>query len=633
LPLPDFSQPVFINILGHTAGAVIFAIFLALLYSGRGRPAWRGRYRSALVAVLSLVWNLGSLAVLAWPGMPAGLLNLVVAISFSVLSVLPAVLLHVWLREASAGDAPLRGADLGVMVAGYVLSAVAVTMHFVEIRGNGPRLHQGALLLITFGFLALTGGAVLLRRPGGVGGMRGTHIVAAMCLALFATSFVHFAGNHPSQPWSSELVVHHAGIPLALLVLLQDDRLVLLDAFVRFLANAVLAALMGVLMIAAVMRLAPAERLAREPLLQALLLISVCLFLLLFAWLRGRVQQWLTDFVFRRRALERLPARLRDRSTIADEEQYLNWSAKAMADAVRTRDYAVLDGAKGEGAGLRVPLTTRTAGFPGLPMWAEAVVPLRLGQAGVRLFALGRRQGGQRYLGEDLDVLGRAAAEIAEKVEALRQQEMYRLVNQAELRALQSQIHPHFLFNALNTLYGSIPREAPTARRMVLNLADIFRYFLQSDKVLVPLDHELEIVRAYLEVEQLRLGDRLRVEFEIDGATRALPIPMLSVQPLVENAIKHGVARSAGPGYVRIRTTREAEGLRIQVENSAGEGPAENSGAGVGLKNLERRLEICYGRSASFRLNIASDVTVAELSVPLAGQMAAAGGPGLSRFE
>jgi two-component system LytT family sensor kinase len=512
------------------------------------------------------------------------------------------------------------------MVAGYVLSGVAVVMHFVEIRGNGPRLHQAALLAITFGFLLLTGGAVLRRRPGGMRGMRGMQILAAMCLALFATSFVHFAGDHPGQPWSSELVVHHAGIPLALLVLLQDDRLVLLDAFVRFLANAVLAALVGTAMIAAALRLAPGDRLIREPFDQALLLICVSLFLLLFAWLRGRVQQWLTDFVFRRGALEHLPARLRDSSAVESEERYLPWSAAAMADAVHTRDYAVLDGSQVErAAGLRGPVTTRTAGFPGLPVWAEAVVPLRLGQAGVKLFALGRRQGGQPYLGEDLDVLRRAAAEIAEKVEALRQQEMHRLVNQAELRALQSQIHPHFLFNALNTLYGTIPREASTARRMVLNLAEIFRYFLQSDKVLVPLDDELEIVRAYLEVEQLRLGDRLRVDFEIDGATRDLPIPVLSVQPLVENAIKHGVACSTSAGYVRIRATRDPEGLRIRVENSASEGPPESSGAGVGLKNVERRLQICYGSAASLCLNIAPEVTVAELRVPLAAQVAGVG--------
>src|SRR5262249_8052526 len=155
----------------------------------------------------------------------------------------------------------------------------------------------------------------------------------------------------------------------------------------------------------------------------------------------------------------------------------------------------------------------------------------------------GRRPGGQRYLGEDIESLTRAAAEVEERAEALRRQEMDRLMNQAELRALQSQINPHFLFNALNALYGSIPREASGARRIVLHLADIFRYFLQSDKGFVTLAEEMEIVRAYLDVEKFRLGDRLKLEIAIEPAALEARIPALSVQPLVENAIRHGVAR------------------------------------------------------------------------------------------
>src|SRR6202035_2997713 len=131
--------------------------------------------------------------------------------------------------------------------------------------------------------------------------------------------------------------------------------------------------------------------------------------------------------------------------------------------------------------------------------------------------------GGRRYLSEDLQALSRLTAAIVEQVERFRNSEMQRLVSQAELRALQSQINPHFLFNALNTLYGTIPREEVGARRMVINLAEIFRYFLQSDRTFVPLSQEMQIVRAYLEVEQLRLGDRLRVEFQVDEAALDLP--------------------------------------------------------------------------------------------------------------
>src|SRR4029077_7630775 len=107
------------------------------------------------------------------------------------------------------------------------------------------------------------------------------------------------------------------------------------------------------------------------------------------------------------------------------------------------------------------------------------------------------------------------------------------------------------------------------ARKMVVNLADIFRYFLQSDRSFVPLAQEMQIVRAYLEVEQLRLGDRLKVEFHVDEAALGLPVPVLSVQPLVENAIKHGIAQRAEPGYVSVRIERRGEELCIMVENSS----------------------------------------------------------------
>jgi LytS/YehU family sensor histidine kinase len=243
-----------------------------------------------------------------------------------------------------------------------------------------------------------------------------------------------------------------------------------------------------------------------------------------------------------------------------------------------------------------------------------------LGQGNSKLILLGRRQGGQRYLSEDLDALSVAAAEISEQMESLRRQEMNRLVSQAELRALQSQMNPHFLFNALNTLYGTIPRESTGARRMVLNLADIFRYFLQTDKTFVPLAEEMQIVRAYLEIEQSRLGDRLSVEILVEDAALAVVIPVLSVQPLVENAIKHGVAQRTDPGYVRIRAAVQHGDLRIAVENSAA--PAAISrvtdppGAGVGLQNVRRRLEICYGSASGLRLSFGPQATTAELLIP-----------------
>src|SRR5580700_6843372 len=173
-PMIPFNQPLLINILGHAGGALIFAIFLFLLYSGRGWSGLKGRYLSGLAAGLSLVWNLGSLVVLVRPNLPPVWLNLAIAMSFSVLSLLPAVLLHV-----SVGSARPQ-----LVALGYALSGIAVAMHFWEIRGNGPALHQVALLLITVGFLLLTLFAVADAAFRGKGERRlnGARIAGSMCL-------------------------------------------------------------------------------------------------------------------------------------------------------------------------------------------------------------------------------------------------------------------------------------------------------------------------------------------------------------------------------------------------------------------------------------------------------------------
>jgi LytS/YehU family sensor histidine kinase len=133
----------------------------------------------------------------------------------------------------------------------------------------------------------------------------------------------------------------------------------------------------------------------------------------------------------------------------------------------------------------------------------------------------------------------------------------------------------------------------------------------------VPLSREMQIVRAYLEVEQLRLGDRLRVELHVDDVALDVPVPVLSVQPLVENAIKHGVAPSPEPGYVRVRVAQQPNELRISVENSGTNGPGGTSGTGVGLRNVRRRLEICYGSGANLDLVIDDQKATAEISIPI----------------
>jgi len=155
---------------------------------------------------------------------------------------------------------------------------------------------------------------------------------------------------------------------------------------------------------------------------------------------------------------------------------------------------------------------------------------------------------------------------------------------------------------------------------LVLNLAEIFRYFLQSDRTLIPLSEELEIVHAYLQIERLRLGDKLRTEIDVDKLAERALIPILSVQPLVENAVKHGVASRSSRGLVRLVARVTAGGVRIEVSDD-GRGfeaskSAPDGGCGVGLDNVRQRLRLCFGDPAILKIDSGPSGSTVSFLIP-----------------
>jgi two-component system, LytTR family, sensor kinase len=578
------NASLLVNTLGHSAGVLIFGIFLFLLLQDRAARRRRGGLKSILAAALAFAWNLASLIVLGSHN-PAGLFTqIMVAIGFSVISLLPAVLFDLCLEQRHR-----------VLVrAGYALATFATALHVAELFRQGATYHRVALTSITVGFGILTVIAAVLVYREAHDRATTSRLLGTMFLFLLAMSFVHLGSAHAEQIWSQELAFHHLAIPVALFVLLQDYRFVLLDAFLRFLANVFLAALF--VFAAWELHLLPQ---ADTPFDLALVLVGACLVLILFAVLRGELQRMLTRLVFRRPNEEALLHDLRVAAT--SEEQYISRAVARLGEF------------------MGAPASLVSAEYPGQP-GMEAVVPLRIGPGGPTHIVLGRRVGGRRYLSEDLQALDRAASVIAEQVEQYRESEMRRLVAQAELKALQSQIHPHFLFNALNTLYGIIPKEARGARDTVLNLADIFRYFLETRKTMVPLEEELHIVRAYLEVERLRLGDKLRIETDVAPDALPVPIPILSIQPLVENAVKHGIAPLAGGGMVRIEARLSKEGSLVVAVSDSGPGFSKSERRGVGLENVERRLELCFGSGAHLEIHSSAAGSEVTMAIPTPAQ-------------
>lgn len=182
--------------------------------------------------------------------------------------------------------------------------------------------------------------------------------------------------------------------------------------------------------------------------------------------------------------------------------------------------------------------------------------------------------------------------------------EQTRAQSEARYASLQSRIHPHFLFNALNSLAALIRTKPEAAETMVEDLADLFRVSLADHYTLVTLREELGIVEVYLRIERQRLGERLITDIDIPDNLMRLPVPRLTLQPLVENAVFHGIARLAGPGTLRIRAWREPGVFFIEVTNPLPEaGEPSKSGTGVAIGNIRQRLHLLYQEKASIALD------------------------------
>jgi two-component system sensor histidine kinase AlgZ len=199
----------------------------------------------------------------------------------------------------------------------------------------------------------------------------------------------------------------------------------------------------------------------------------------------------------------------------------------------------------------------------------------------------------------------------AERQEALR----------AQLEALQARTHPHFLFNSLNLVATLIPEDPELAERTVERLADLFRYALESSRLrLVPLQREVDMVRDYLAIQQVRFGRRLKTSVELDARAAHVQVPPLLLQPLVENAILHGLAsRQQVSVHVRVRLEGERVLLDVQ-DDGPGPGASEHRGSQTSVSDLHARVRLLYGEKGAFALEpVPGGGCMARLALPAGG--------------
>ncbi|MEX2177169.1 MAG: histidine kinase [Gemmatimonadaceae bacterium] len=189
------------------------------------------------------------------------------------------------------------------------------------------------------------------------------------------------------------------------------------------------------------------------------------------------------------------------------------------------------------------------------------------------------------------------------------------LLAQARLETLRSQLNPHFLFNTLNAVSALVERDPKGTRRMIARLSDLLRYTLEESTAHeVPLHQELQMLSEYVDLMQIRFQGKLVVTFDIEAGVRSGLVPSLILQPIVENAVVHGVTQLSVPGRILVRARHQADDLVVTVTDN---GPGPGTGQGIGLSNASARLSAMYGPGASVTLRPASEAgTVAELTLP-----------------
>jgi len=261
--------------------------------------------------------------------------------------------------------------------------------------------------------------------------------------------------------------------------------------------------------------------------------------------------------------------------------------------------------------------------LPGMDV--DVLVPIRVHGEIAHVMAVAPGRFRRSLVNSEIDFLENAAGQIGSRLEALaheiekmerqsREATLRELAAQAELKALRAQINPHFLFNSLNTIADLIVTDPDKAETMTVLLAKVFRHVLMhSDQQFSRVAEEMDFLRTYLGIEQVRFGSRLRVSMDVDQAVSEASIPSLILQPVVENAIKHGLAPKVGEGHIAITAAIEGEFVRLEVEDDgvgvqATQTATPPAGNGLGLRIIAERLRTLYNGRASLAVQPAESM-------------------------
>jgi two-component system LytT family sensor kinase len=628
MPMPDAAAAL--HVLGFSAGVILYGMLLAMVAGVR--PKVSSRLDGSLLpsgpdqlllamAVAGLVWNAGALWIFGFRERGAGATRWLEVASFSALGLLPAIAVHAVVRRGP-DDRLATGRRL-LVASGYGLSFAAALLHGWAALSADVVPSVAALRLLMGGFVVLMLPlAVMTRRQASA-----RRMLWLLAFAVFAVSALHLSEHQLQDRWFIELAGHHGSLLLAFAVLYQDYPFALGDLFLK----RAIAALVLLLSVVALWEIVeplvvnPGAGPAGTAILLGVWMATVLLFPVVVRWTSALVDRLLLRGFDNTSTLAALA---RDADAVDDEPLVLDAACRVLAPALSALEVS-----------WRADIGQDSSQSP-----IVSVDPRRL-SASTRVpttepprFVLDVADvaGGRRLLSDEVTLLEHAGHLVARRLDAIRlerervsrrirEEESHRLVAEAKLQALRAQINPHFLFNALTTI-GYLVQTAPSeAVRTLLRLTEVLRHVLRSDERVVPLEQELRLVRAYLDIEQARFEERLEVQIDVPAELLRVFVPPLVLQPLVENAVKHGVSPSASGGRVRVVARRVIvqngePTLQLDVEDAphtAERMPISDQGSGIALSNIERRLELAYGSRAAVTLQSGPSGALARVVLPL----------------
>ena len=618
-----------LNFVGLSTGAVLYAMLLAMVLRADQTPG-RAQFDPLILAAaaLGLAWNLCALLLYALPRVGGGPFPALAAIGFGALGFLPAVVVHSVLRGESGR---LRQTRRLVAALAYAISGVAAILHFTSAWSGGPVPSPAGMRLLTYTFIALVLPLAAITR-GQPGARRALWVVA---LAAFTVSALHLTELHRDDAsWPIELVGHHASLPLALAILYQDYPFAFADLFLKR-ALALLAVVVMVLV--AIVALgnhstAFADFLRISPEDVALLVSLWVGTAVLYQPIR-RISAWFVDKIVLRRAdYSSLRRQIARRIQTHDE------IAALMSDVCRLLEPA-LSASEISWQECDRPAREEPHGSVVTTGRRRAAIFIETSDLPCLRIDVADLAGGRRFLSDDIATLEAIAVGVARRIDAIRiakerfdreirEQEIGKLATEAELRALRAQINPHFLFNALTTI-GFLIQTAPTrALDTLMRLTTLLRGVFASEGQFTTLGGEMDVIEAYLDIERARFEDRLSVSIDVPRRLRGVRVPPLILQPLVENAVKHGIASRDVGGKVTVRARVEADDahqprfLHLTVaDTGAGVGAAALRNGierGVGIRNVQRRLDYQYEGAASLSIrSMPGQGAVVDIHLPL----------------